>query len=436
MKLVIQTILLILILACGKAQAQVSYFPPNLGTTWDTLSPASLGWCPDRIDSLYQYLEAKSTDAFIVLIDGKIVLEKYFGTYTRDSVHYWASAGKSLTSMMVGIAQEKGLLDINNPASQYLGTGWTGETTAKENLITVRHLLTMNSGLDDTPTGGCTNEDTTPVCLQYKADAGTRWAYHTGAYRKLESIVSAVNGTTYTAATNSFIGSHIGMIGLWYNGVYYSNARSMARFGLLMLNKGVWNSDTVLHDTAYYNAMIHTSQSFNLSYGYLWWLNGKASCMLPQTQLVFPGAIVPNAPADMFCALGKNDQKIYVVPSRKMVVVRQGETSGTPLLALSSFDNEVWRYIDSLPCVTTNITEMKQDHVIKVFPNPAKEELHIVSDGTLGSIMVYNAMGNRVMKYDNHTGTARSVTLQIQDLPQGLYLLQSDNGFSYKFYKE
>lgn len=435
MKSAVRFILFVMILICSKAHAQVSYFPPNLGAAWDTLSPASQGWCQDRIDSLYQYLDAKTTDAFIVLIDGKIVLEKYFGTYTRDSVHYWASAGKSLTSMMVGIAQEKGLLNISNPASQYLGTGWTSETTAKENLVTLKHLLTMTSGLDDTPTGGCTNEDTTPACLQYKADAGTRWAYHTGAYRKLESVVSAVNGTTYTAATNSFIGSHIGMIGVWYNGVYYSNARSMARFGLLMLNRAVWNGDTVLHDTGYYNAMISTSQTFNLSYGYLWWLNGKASSMLPQTQLVFPGAIIPNAPADMFCALGKNDQKIYIVPSRKMVVVRQGETSGTPLLALSSFDNEVWRYIDSLPCVSTSIAQAKKENPINLFPNPAMDELHIVYVNPIHRITVYNAMGRKVITYDNPNNTTL-LTLPVADLPKGLYLLQVDGSVSYKFYKE
>ena len=70
------------------------YFPPTSGTSWETKNPESLGFCAERIDSLYQYLEDHDTKSFILLEDGEIVLEKYFGTYTRDSFWYWASAGK------------------------------------------------------------------------------------------------------------------------------------------------------------------------------------------------------------------------------------------------------------------------------------------------------------------------------------------------------
>ena len=76
------------------SQAQNLYFPPLTGNAWDTISPVSLGWCPDKIDSLTDYLENKNTKAFILLKDGKIVIEKYFGTFTADSLWYWASAGK------------------------------------------------------------------------------------------------------------------------------------------------------------------------------------------------------------------------------------------------------------------------------------------------------------------------------------------------------
>jgi hypothetical protein len=61
----------------------------------------------------------------------------------------------------------------------------------------------------------------------------------------------------------------------------------MARFGLLMLNKGNWNGNVILSDTNYYNQMVNSSQTLNPSYGYLWWLNGKASYMLPACSLAF-----------------------------------------------------------------------------------------------------------------------------------------------------
>jgi len=319
------------------------YFPPIIGTEWQTTTPASLSWNVTQLNDLYTYLQSKNTRAFIILKNGKIVSEKYFGTFTIDSNWYWASAGKTMTAFLVGIAQKEGLLNINNKTSQYLGTGWTTATLTKENLITVRHQLTMTTGLDDDVQD---DDCTLSSCLQYKADAGTRWAYHNAPYTMLDKVVENATGKTYNAYFQEKIRDKIGMNGLWiktgYNNVYYSTPRSMSRFGLLLLNKGKWDQTTILSDTNFFNTQINTSQNLNPSYGYLTWLNGKSNYMLPELQFVFPGSLVPNAPADMYSALGKNDQKIYVVPSQNIVVVRMGDSAGNIQLALSSFDNELW----------------------------------------------------------------------------------------------
>jgi len=320
------------------------YFPPITGTTWQTNTAAALGWNETEIPNLYTYLQQKNTKAFIVLKNGEIILEKYFGTFTADSVWYWASAGKTMTGFLVGIAQKEGSLNINDKSSKYLGTGFTSLPLVKENLITVRHQLTMTTGLDD----GLSDDDCTlPACLQYKADAGTRWAYHNGAYTLLDKVIENATGKTFNAYFQEKITAPTGIKGLWvrtglYNNVLYSNARSMARFGLLLMNKGTWNTTPILSDTTYFNNQINSSQTLNPSYGYLTWLNGKSNYMLPTLQFVFQGMLTPNAPADMYAALGKNDQKIYVVPSQKIVVIRMGESAGNVQLALSSFDNELW----------------------------------------------------------------------------------------------
>lgn len=309
--------LLMLLLACGKDDnpdnppapaPETMYFPPVSSTEWQTKTIASLGWSETALNNLYTYLQQKHTKAFIILKNGKIVSERYFGTFTVDSNWYWASAGKTMTAMLVGIAQQEGLLNINNRTSQYIGTGWTSLTLAKENLITVKHQLTMTTGLDDgVPDDYCT----TPSCLIYKADAGTRWAYHNAPYTLLDKVVENATSTTYNNYFQQKIRNRIGMNGLWlpsgYNNIYYSTPRSMARFGLLLLNKGKWDQTIVLNDTAYFNTQVNTSQNMNLSYGYLTWLNGKASHMLPQSQLVFTGGIAPNAPTDMYAAMGKTN---------------------------------------------------------------------------------------------------------------------------------
>ena len=80
----------------------------------------------------------------------------------------------------------------------------------------------------------------------------------------------------------------------------------------------------------------------------MWWLNGKTSYRLPQTQFQFTGPLIPNAPSDMYAALGKNDQKIYVVPSKKLVIIRMGDSADNSNFALSDFDNALWGKINEL----------------------------------------------------------------------------------------
>ncbi|RKS25446.1 CubicO group peptidase (beta-lactamase class C family) [Flavobacterium endophyticum] len=323
------------------------YFPPlEENALWETKSLSSLGWNENATTPLLSYLEEKHTKGFIILVDGKIVMENYFNGHSASSNWYWASAGKTLTATMVGIAEQENHLNINDKVSDYLGHGWTSLPLAKENLITNKHLLTMTSGLEDIDNGDCVE----PECLTYKADAGTRWAYH-NVYVKLQDVVAAAVSTTYSSYFNTKLRDKIGMNGAWIqsgnNSVYWSTTRSMARFGLLMLNKGKWNNEAILNEN-YLNAATNTSQNINLGYGYLWWLNGKSSYHLPQTQLQFSGSIIPDGPNDMFMALGKNDQKIYVIPSRKMVVIRMGDAADNVNLALSDFDEVLWQKINAL----------------------------------------------------------------------------------------
>ena len=321
------------------------YFPPLTGSTWETKSISSLGWNQNAVQPLKDYLNTKHTKSFMILVNGRIVMEEYFNNHNASSLWYWASAGKTLTATMTGIAQQENYLSINNKASDYLGSGWTSTTLNQENLITVKHLLSMTSGLDDS-----LGDNVDSGNLQYKADAGTRWAYH-NVYVKLQDVVAEATNQTWNNYFNSKLRDKIGMNGSWIqsgdNSVYWSNSRSMARFGLLALNKGKWNTNQILNET-YCNEATSTSQNINLAYGYLWWLNGKSSYHLPQSQLQFSGSIIPSAPNDMFMALGKNDQKIYVIPSKKMVVIRMGDAADGSNMALSDFDETLWQKINAL----------------------------------------------------------------------------------------
>ncbi|SDX69278.1 serine hydrolase domain-containing protein [Flavobacterium degerlachei] len=352
-KTIYSVLILILCISCSpdsskttQTPTETTYFPPLTGTTWETKSITSLGWKQDAVQPLLDYLTLKNSKSFIILVNGRIVLENYFKGHSATANWYWASAGKTLTSTLTGIAEQEGILNINNKVSDYIGTSWTSLSLAKENLITNKHLLTMTSGLEDIDNVDAVD----PASLTYKADAGSRWAYH-NVYVKLQDVVANASNQSWTNYFNSRLRDKIGMDGTWFqsgnNSVYASTTRSMARFGLLMANKGKWENSTILNEN-YFNAATNSSQNINLSYGYLWWLNGKNSFHLPQSQLQFSGSIIPSAPNDMFMALGKNDQKIYVIPSKNMVVIRMGDAADNVNLALSDFDNVLWQKITAL----------------------------------------------------------------------------------------
>ena len=346
----------LLFLCCSKPETTVKltsenqiaesmYFPPLTGTTWDAKPISSLGWNQNAVQPLIDYLGDKNTKAFIVLVNGRIVLENYFGVTTASSNLYWASAGKTLVSTIVGIAQENNLININSKVSTYIGNNWTSAPIVKENLITCKSLLTMTSGLDD-----ALGDNVSPANLQYVADAGSRWAYH-GVFVKLQDVVAVASGSTWNNYFNTKLRDRIGMDGTWVPlgdlNVYFSTARSMARFGLLFLNKGTWDGMQIINQNYFVEATT-TSQFINPAYGYLWWLNGKDTYHLPQTQLNYTGSLIPNAPNDMYMALGKNDQKIYIVPSKKMVVIRMGDAAEASNFALSTFDDVLWQKINAL----------------------------------------------------------------------------------------
>ena len=360
------------------AGAQNLYFPSTASdNNWDTVSPASLGWCTDRIDSLYNYLDQEQTKGFLVLKDGRIVLEKYFGTFTKDSLWYWASAGKTITAFLIGKAQEENFLSIQDSTSHYLGTGWTNCKTQQEGQITIRNQLTMTSGLDD---GVPDNHCTLDTCLNYLADPGTRWAYHNAPYTLLEQVISNATGFSANSYTLTRLKNQTGMTGFWYmsdyDNVYFSTVRSMGRFGLLAQNKFIWNSDTLLHDTAYVYQMTNTSQNLNNSYGYLWWLNGKNSFMVPTLQNVILGSYAPNAPADMFSGIGKNGQLVSISRSKGIVFVRMGEQSNGNEVPFLLADH-IWERLNAVMCNTNSLKNSEIAQPIEVFPNPATDFISI-----------------------------------------------------------
>lgn len=408
------------------------YFPPNNEDTWATTSLQEIGWCQQKVDTLLDYLENQNTEAFIILKDGKIVIEEYFGTFGKDSLWYWASAGKTLTACLTGIAQKKGLLSIQYSTSQYLGQGWTSLTPQQEQKITIWNQLTMTTGLDDGVADPfCTDSN----CLTYKSDPGTRWAYHNAPYTLISRVLEVASGQDYNVFTALELKNKIGMDGFWFpsgfNKVYFSKPRSMARFGLLIQAGGVWDGTLIMQDTGYFRDMITPSQTINPAYGYLWWLNGQSTFMVPQTQFVFAGQMSPHAPSDMFAAMGKNGQLINVVPSEGLVVVRMGNSPDNSLVPVL-FQDEMWAFISDLACTATSV-ETTHPVALTLSPNPASDKILIEHHGSqIQRGEIRSLTGQIIKEWTNLE------EVSLEGLSPGLYFIRvqiEDVWRGQKFYK-
>lgn len=329
--------------------AQDLYFPTAGSDEWQQIDYDQLGWCQENVADLISLNENSNSKALIVLKGGKIAIEEYFGDHDVNKNWYWASAGKSLTACLVGIAQENGLLNIEDKTSEYLGD-WTICNEANDS-ITIRQQMTMTTGLDYTQSFDCTD----PVCLDCLNDPDSEWYYHNAPYTLIQEVIANASNTNYSIYTRSALGELIGMDGLWLpvgdNSIYFSTARSMARFGLFVQAMGDWDGNTIVNDKDYFTAMTRSSQDINKSYGYLWWLNGQESYRLPGSTITFSGSLVPNLPDDAFFALGKNGQYIVVVPSQDIVIVRMGDDPESSLVP-TTFLIELIDAFNKLDCLT------------------------------------------------------------------------------------
>jgi CubicO group peptidase (beta-lactamase class C family) len=379
-------------------------------------------------------LEQNNSKAFILLKDGKIVLEKYFGTHTATTPWQWASAGKTITAFMTGIAQQEGFLSITDTTSSYLGQGWTNCTPEQEEKISIWNQLTMTSGLDD---GVSDHYCTLDTCLNYLADPGTRWAYHNGPYTLLDGVIENATGLTLNNYTTQKLKIPTGMTGTFYsvgyNNVFVSNARSMARFGSLILNKGNWNGNQIMTDTAYFNDMVNTSQNLNKSYGYLWWLNGKSSFMVPMLQNVFPGFVCPNAPADLIAAIGAGGQFLNVVPSQNLVWLRMGDEPTTSLVPFL-LNDQIWEYVNDLACSASAIEENFNSEEIQLYPYPSADQITIsVKNGRLGTVLIHNQIGQRISELNLNSSTE---SIDITRYENGIFFLTfPERGITLRFLK-
>ncbi len=327
------------------------YFPT--ADKWETVEPSSVGWKRTELNAAVDFAMTRRSSGVVILHRGRILSERYQSSGPR-SLRYRgmlhgkdrdgrviedvASVQKSVASILVGIAQAKGLIRLDDPVDKYLGTGWSHASLAQEKQITVKHLISMSTGLSDG--------------LLYVDPPGTKWRYNTNAYCLCVTAIAAVSKMTPNELTKAWLTDRVGMKdSRWIERRlakasipeknrlgFATTARDLARFGLLVLGRGQWGNEVVHSDHKYLSAALSPSQQMNPAYGYLWWLNGQTATLSGQRRV--RGPLNSEAPTDLVAALGALGRKCYVVPSLGVVVTRLGDNP--EVVDQTKFDVEFW----------------------------------------------------------------------------------------------
>lgn len=318
--------------------------PAYPGDEWTAVEPAAAGFDPAALDRLHQAAGAAASTCLVVTRDGAVVDEQYWDGATADTTRQAFSVTKSLTSTLVGIAQDEGLLALDDPAADHIPE-WRGTDSAS---VTVEDLLSGDSGRQwDFGTDyrdmaiGAPDKTAFAVGLGQDAPPGEVWAYNNSAVQTLSAVLEAATGEDAAEYARSRLFEPIGMASssmttdsagnvLTFMGLQ-STCLDLARFGYLMLNDGAWEGEQVVSSDYVEQATRRSSTDLNAAYGLLWWVNHDGAIASPALAtsgaddgVVAQGRLVPDAPDDAFWALGFRNQVVAVIPSEGIVAVRMG----------------------------------------------------------------------------------------------------------------
>lgn len=301
------------------------------------------------MQDLLAYLKTQNTTGFLVLENGRTRVQQAWAPpigneafsvflygHTDDGVllEDVASLQKSVIALLAAIAVDKGLLDVDLPVSRYLGPGWSRATLDQEARIRVVDLLTMTSGLDET--------------FAYAHPAGARFFYNTPVYAVIKRILEAASGESLDAITGTWLTGPLAMkdtdwrqrpaalASAGNDTALVTTPRDIAQLGLLVLSGGLSQGGARVVSEAQLSGLFERSGA-NPAYGRLWWLNG-GDYRVGSSGRRTEGPLVAAAPPDLVGAYGLFDRRLYIVPSRKLVVVRTGAAATG-----EDFDQELWR---------------------------------------------------------------------------------------------
>jgi hypothetical protein len=275
---------------------------------WQAVNPAALGMNVRALELHGDLCTRTGADTCFVVYKGKVVQERYYRSYRAPIMAM--SSTKSITGILVGMLIEDGKIkSLDEPVCSYLKEWCAGQ----KGKVTLRHLLTMTSGLPRMFSEGVSSvgdKNQFVINLSPATEPGTAWDYSNEGVQLLSPILDQAAGEPIQDYARKRLFEPLGMRGTrlhlderghaWTHADMETTPRDLARIGLLMLNKGVWQGKRIVSES-WVKQLTTPSQTLNPRYGLLWWLfdNPKG-----------------------YAALGHLDTNLYVFPEKDLIIVR------------------------------------------------------------------------------------------------------------------
>jgi len=303
------------------------------------LTPEDYGWSSEGLVAVEEMARSTGTAQLVVTHPDGAVLDIVF---SPEPVDVYA-VQKGVMALLLGIAQEKYLLEITDNANHHLTPEWTGLSPWDEAKLTIEILMNMITGMDDE--------------LKPLGEIGKSWRYNNTAYQYLKKILCDHTDMSLQALSDSWLFDPIGLNQttwvnrpqLLANGIpisgMLSTAQDLSRIGLLVLGKGDIQGDTIMSEKFYFDELAAPGSEENPAWGLMWWNNHSSHHRNPmREQKIVDGPAIPQAPADLIAARGAVQNHLAVVPSLELVVAR---TTQTPAAGErpAHFEQEFWRLL-------------------------------------------------------------------------------------------
>lgn len=322
--------------------------PVETGDGWRTAAPLASGLDEQKLASLVGSIAASEPTSLrqpyihglLIAHRGKLVMEEYFHGHNRDMTHDSRSAGKSLTSALLGIALHKGIVDsIDAPVYPFFGgVAAFANPDPRKARMTIRHLVTMSPGLacDDGDGESPGNEnamqeqDRQPDWYRYALDLpivrepGEAGFYCTAGINLIGGILQKASGVSLPRFFQEEFANPLGISYYQMNlspdeqgymgGGIRLRPRDFLKLGQLYLDDGIWNDQRIVSkEWVRESAASHASMNESDDYGFAWWRKSYE---------------VGTRTIETFYASGNGGQLLFVVPELELVALIQAGNYG------------------------------------------------------------------------------------------------------------